>query len=101
MFEFFFKYPLTVFQKGEFLFLSGWPAWLLIVLIAAAATGLAWHVRRNGAKFSPVRLTAIWALEAALMALLFVLLWHPAVRVATLRPQENVIAVLVDTSHSM
>ena len=101
MFEFFFKYPATVFQKGEFLFLSGWPSWLLILLIAAAAAGLAWHVRRNGEKFSVPRLAAIWACEAALMALLLVILWHPAIRVATLRPQENIIAVLVDTSRSM
>ena len=101
MFDFFFKYPVTVFQKGEFLFLSGWPSWLLILLIAAAAAGLAWHVRRNGEKFSAPRLAAIWACEAALMALLLVILWHPTIRVATLRPQENIIAVLVDTSRSM
>jgi uncharacterized membrane protein len=101
MFEFLFKYPRTVFYKGEFLFLSGWPLWLLAALIAVAAAALAWHVRAHGQRLARTRQGVIWALESALMALLLVILWHPAIRVATLRPQQNVIAVLVDTSRSM
>ncbi len=101
MFEFLFKYPPTVFRKGEFLFLSGWPLWLLGLAILAAAVGLGWHVLRRGERFSAIRQAAIWALETALVALLLAMLWHPAVRLATLRPQQNVIAVLVDTSRSM
>ena len=46
MFEFFFKYPRTVFQKGEFVFLSGWPVWLMVLLLAAAVAALGWHLRR-------------------------------------------------------
>lgn len=101
MFEFFFKYPLTVFRKGDFVFVSGWPLWLLALLIIAAAAVLAWHVRRRGARFSLPQQVGIWSLESALVALLLTLLWHPAVRVATLRPRQNVVAVLVDTSRSM
>ena len=37
MFEFLFKYPLAIFEKGKFVLLSGWPIWLLLLLIAAAA----------------------------------------------------------------
>src|ERR1700756_2067048 len=29
MFEFLFKYPRTVFTKGAFVFLGGWPNWVL------------------------------------------------------------------------
>lgn len=101
MFEFFFKYPPTVFRKGEFLFLSGWPVWLLVLLILGAAAGLGWHVRRRGERFSAARQAAIWLFQSALVALLLALLWHPVVRVSTLRPQQNVVAVLVDTSRSM
>jgi uncharacterized membrane protein len=36
-----------------------------------------------------------------MVALLLLLLWHPALSVATLRPQQNVVAVLVDDSRSM
>ena len=40
-------------------------------------------------------------LETCLVALILFLLWHPALSVATLRPQQNVVAVLVDDSRSM
>ena len=36
-----------------------------------------------------------------MIALLLFLIWHPALSVATLRPQQNVVAVLVDDSTSM
>jgi uncharacterized membrane protein len=43
----------------------------------------------------------IWLLETGLVALILFLLWHPALSIATLRPQQNVVAVLVDDSRSM
>jgi uncharacterized membrane protein len=36
-----------------------------------------------------------------MVALILLLLWHPALSVATLKPQQNVVAVLVDNSRSM
>jgi uncharacterized membrane protein len=36
-----------------------------------------------------------------MLALLLLLLWHPALSVATLRPQQNMVAVMVDDSRSM
>ena len=50
---------------------------------------------------SGLRPMAIWLLETGLVALILFLLWHPALSVATLRPQQNVVAVLVDDSRSM
>ena len=44
---------------------------------------------------------AIWLLESAMAALILFLLWHPALSVATLRPRQNVVAILVDDSRSM
>ncbi len=43
----------------------------------------------------------IWLLQFALAALLLILLWQPAIMVAELRPQQNIIAVLIDDSRSM
>jgi uncharacterized membrane protein len=40
-------------------------------------------------------------LQTLLAALLLVLLWQPAITVAELKPQQNIIAVLVDDSRSM
>lgn len=101
MFELLFKYPASLFHKGKFVFLTPWPLWLLAVAILVAAGLLYWHVRRNHGMLTGARPLAIWLLETSLIALILFLLWHPALSVATLRPQQNVVAVLVDTSRSM
>ena len=101
MFEFLFKYPASLFHKGQFVLLTPWPLWMLALAIAAAAAALFFHVRRNHGLLSGARPLAIWLLETGMVALLLFLLWHPALSVATLRPQQNVVAVLVDNSKSM
>ena len=104
MFEFFFKYPIPVFTKGKFLLLGAWPGWLLALLILVSAGGLAWLVWRQLPEAAPRvrnwRAWLIWGLEAALAALLLLLLWEPAITVAELKSQQNIIAVLVDDSLS-
>ena len=101
MFELLFKYPVSLFHKGQFVFLTPWPLWLLGLAILVAAGLLFWHVRRNHGMLSGLRPVAIWILETCMVALILFLLWHPALSVATLRPQQNVVAVLVDDSRSM
>ncbi len=101
MFELFFKYPLAFFQKGKFVLLSPWPVWLMVLLIAVAAGGLYWNIRRRHALLTNMRAAIIWIAETALIALILFMLWHPALSVARLRPQQNVVAVVVDHSRSM
>jgi uncharacterized membrane protein len=101
MFELLFKYPASLFHKGKFVLLTPWPLWLLALGIVVAAVLLYWHVRRNHGMLTGARPVAIWLLETSLIALILFLLWHPALSVATLRPQQNVVAVLIDDSHSM
>src|SRR5512140_1459168 len=101
MFELLFKYPVSIFRKGQFVLLTPWPVWLLPVAILAAAGLLFWHVRRNHGMLSGLRPLAVAGLQAALAALVLCLLWHPALSIATLRPQQNVVAVLMDDSRSM
>ena len=101
MFEFLFKYPATVFSRGQFVFLAPWPVWLLAVAVLLAGGALAWHVSRHRGLLSGVRPVVVWVLETALVALVLFLIWHPAISIATLRPQQNVVAVLVDDSRSM
>src|SRR5580698_8800969 len=101
MFEFLFKYPLSIFEKGKFVLLSGWPVWLLALLIAAAAAGLFWNMRQRHGLLSNARSIVIWFAQTALIALVLLMLWHPAISVARLRPQQNVVAVLIDHSRSM
>lgn len=105
MFEFFFKYPRSLYSRGQFALLGAWPKWTLMVLILAAAVGLAWLIRSRLSQAAPVmrgwRSWVIWGLQTLLAALLLVLLWHPAITVAELKPQQNIIAILVDDSRSM
>ena len=105
MFEFFFKYPRSVYTRGQFALLGAWPTWVLVLLILAAAAGLAWLIRSRLSEAAPVmrswRAWVIWGLETLLAALILVLLWQPAITVAELKRQQNIIAVLVDDSRSM
>src|ERR1700722_11429879 len=105
MFEFLFKYPQSVYARGQFALLGAGPKWMLALLILAAAVGLAWLIRARLAQAAPVmrgwRVWLIWSLQTLLAALLLVLLWQPAITVAELKPQQNIIAVLVDDSRSM
>jgi uncharacterized membrane protein len=101
MIELLFKYPAAVFTKGKLVLLSGWPVWLLLAGIAVAALLLGLAVVRGRGDLRRGRLAAIWALQVALVALLMALLWRPAVSISTLKPQQNIVAVLIDDSRSM
>ncbi len=105
MFELFFKYPVAVYSKGEFVLLGSWPKWILCLLLVGAAAGLAWWMHSRLARVSHGlknwQAGTIWILESLLISLLLVLLWQPAIVVAQLKPEQNIIAVLVDDSRSM
>ncbi len=105
MFEFFFKYPHSVYTRGQFALLGAWPKWVLVLLVLAAAAGLAWLIRSRLKEAAPMvrgwRSWVIWGVQTLLAALLLVLLWQPSITVAELKPQQNIIAVLVDDSRSM
>ena len=105
MFRFLFNYSPTVFSKGQFVLLGSWPPWMLAAVVVGAAGFLAWMTRRRrreaAANLTGVRLAAIWLLQTALASLVLVLLWQPALLVATLKPQQNIVAVVVDDSRSM
>src|ERR1700683_2388742 len=105
MFEFLFKYPRTVFAKGSFVLLSQWPVWTLALLLLAAAAGLGWVIWSRRRAIAPTmrgpRSAVVWILQSLLVCLLLFLLWQPAVSVATLRPQQNIVAVVIDDSRSM
>ena len=105
MFEFLFKYPRTVFAKGTFVLLGQWPVWTLVLLVLAAAGGLGFLIwsRRNAIAPSMrgLRTGVVWLLESSLVCLLLFLLWQPALSIATLRPQQNIVAVVIDDSKSM
>jgi uncharacterized membrane protein len=105
MFQYFFKYPIAVFSKGEFVLLGSWPRWILCFLVLFTAVGLAWltgfRLTRTASGLSGWRVAVIWFLQTLMIALLLFLLWQPAMLVTELKPQQNVIAILLDDSRSM
>lgn len=105
MLEFLFKYPGTVFSKGNFVLLGAWPAWVLVLLVVAGSALLAWPVWRKRdstvGRAKGARLAALWLLQSAMLALLLLLLWQPAMSVSSLKPQQNIVAVMIDDSRSM
>jgi len=104
MFEFLFKYPLSIYRQGTFIFLSGWPLWLMGLGVLAAAAVLGFLIWRQGSGTSSmglIRRVSIWVLQTALAALLLFLIWHPALSVSALKAQQNIVAVVIDDSSSM
>ena len=105
MFELLFKYPSAVFRKGQFVLLGKWPAWLLVVVSGAAVVGLAllirWRLQNAAPEVRNWRAWAVWGMQSAFLALVLFLLWQPAIIVAELSSQQNIIAVVVDDSRSM
>ncbi|HEY5624315.1 MAG TPA: glutamine amidotransferase [Gammaproteobacteria bacterium] len=101
MFEFLFKYSRTTFEQSEFLFASGWPVWLLIAGCIAGMLAVGVSLARRRESLSIPKLAALGALQAAMLSLVLVLLWQPALSTDRLRSEENSVAVLLDTSASM
>jgi len=105
MFEFLFKYPASVFSRGTFVLMGSWPRWMLAAGIVAAAVLLGvliWRKRtRLASSLHGIRLLVLWLLQSALLALLLLLLWEPAISIEALKPQQNIVAVVVDDSRSM
>jgi uncharacterized membrane protein len=105
MFEFLFGHPARVFEKGSFVWLGSWPVWTLVALILIGGALLAWPVwrgrRDEAVKVRGWRAWVLWALQSSIVAALLAVLWQPAMMVATLKPQQNVVAVVIDDSKSM
>jgi len=103
MFELLFKYPFEAFAKGQVVLLGRWPVWLLIALLLVGALAFSWPFIVSWTRereFNPRRLI-VWVLQTATLAMLLLMLWQPALSVATLRPQQNIVAVVADDSRSM
>ena len=72
--------------------------------LIAVGLVLGYLVRRRAAgsaRVNAARQAAVWLLQTLLIAVLLLMLWHPALSIATLRAQQNIVAVLVDDSASM
>ncbi|HTT05488.1 MAG TPA: hypothetical protein VMF64_09375 [Steroidobacteraceae bacterium] len=107
MLDWLLKYPGTDFARGKLAFLGVWPALgrngtLLLggaVLLAGVALIIVTATRQRA--LPPGRRGLVATLQALMLALVLLVLAQPALRVSTLAPGQNTIAVLLDDSASM
>jgi uncharacterized membrane protein len=100
VFELLFVHPWWAYRTGQLTFASGWPRWLLLVLIVLACTAIVASLSRRR-YLGLGRLLFLGAIQATLAALLLILVWRPALNVERVRDRQNVLAVVVDNSASM
>jgi uncharacterized membrane protein len=100
VFELFFKYSPWAYRAGELSFSSSWPLWLLVTLcvVGALIIGVSLVRRRH---LSAGRRVALGVLQAAMLAIVLVMLWRPVLLVERVKDRENVVAVVMDASASM
>ena len=100
VFEALFRYPLRTFSEGSLVFLNRLPVEVLVLIFAGVAA-LVWLLYRGvRGKGTGKRNRLLVGLRVAALAILFILLATPALRLAN-PPQAAFTAVLVDTSRSM
>lgn len=101
MFEFLFKYSRQDYARSELVFTADWPAWLPWSLLLLAIAGIAWMLLRRHRNATTAQLVAVGGLQLAIIALLLVVLLQPALRTEQLKPGENIVALVADSSASM
>lgn len=88
------------FNAARWVLLSSWSIWLvlLVLLVAAAVVGLAWH---NTRPLTPARRRLLVGLRVATVLVLGVLFLQPGVRLENVTRVRNHVALLIDDSRSM
>ena len=98
--EFLFKYPPVVFDKGRLLLATPLPWWMLAMAIALAGFA-AWSYLRARRGLEARDRAVLIALRAATLVVLLVALFRPVLQIAVAVPQENYLGILIDDSRSM
>jgi len=101
MIELFFKYPRSVFNDSEFIFASGWPLWIIAVLVLAFFVTLLVIMARRPGNMKGYQLGAIGFIQLLMLAVVLIVVWQPALVSERLLSGENAVAIMLDTSGSM
>jgi uncharacterized membrane protein len=99
LWEFLFKYPPLVYQKGQLGF-SALPAWTLVLGVALLGAA-AWTYLRHSGRVGRRDRAILLVVRTAILAILLVVLARPVLRIPVSLPQENYLGVLIDDSRSM
>lgn len=101
LFEFLFKYRPTLYQEGEFSFLSPWPAGTVAVVAALLAVPAVLTYLRARGRSSAADRWVLGVLRGTSLLVLFFIVMQPGLILTSVVPQRNFLAVLVDDSRSM
>jgi uncharacterized membrane protein len=101
IFSFLFKYRPAVYQRGQLGFESPLPAALVAIGVAVLLLVVVLTYRRARHRVGWRDVVVLAGLRAAALGLLLFTLLRPVMVVATVVPQENILAVVLDDSRSM
>jgi uncharacterized membrane protein len=101
MFEWLFKYRLFFYQNGVLSFHPVLHPYLIGLLVLAAIFASFWIYRRAQHALPPSWRYGLTALRCAVFLTLIFLLGRPVLRLHSVIPQENYVAIAYDTSRSM
>ena len=101
IFELFFKYRPVLYQKGTLAFHSLWPSYITWLLIVSALVGAYLLYRKAAGVLSKSWLYGLSGLRAAAFLILILLFLQPVLRLHSVIPQKNFIAIVYDASKSM
>src|SRR5258708_5813476 len=101
VFRILFKYPLLVFEQGDFALGASRPALIAVLAVAAIAAAALVTYRSIVSEGSSRDKTILVALRLALVAVLFFCLVRPTLVLKAAVPQQNFLGILVDDSRSM
>ena len=99
MFDFLFNYPLSTWEGARVSFSTAWPWWLiglalLLGLLCVSAALLRLPVSKG-------RRITVGIIQSVLLALVMLMLLRPVLLVDEVRRDDNVVAVVIDSSNSM
>jgi uncharacterized membrane protein len=100
VFSFLFKYPLLVFEQGDFAFGATRNMWLTAAIVAAAGAYAVWTYRQVAAVAGRDRAVLIGSRVLLFGVVLFALL-RPMLLLKVAVPQQNFVGILLDDSRSM
>ena len=101
MFELLFKYSRDDYGRSEFVFTGDWAFGLLAVIAAIAAVAIAVLLLRQRKHIAAGQLITVGLLQFAVVLVVLAMLLQPALRTEILKPGENTLAFVLDTSESM
>lgn len=101
LFEFLFKYPPLLYERGSLVLHPLWPSYITWVLAAAAVAASFWLYRHSAGVLPKTWRYGLAALRAAAFLIVLLLFLRPALRLHSAIPQMNFVAIAYDTSKSM